>query len=160
MFEIGDQVFCPLRGCGKIEAIEKRTMLGEEKEYYIIQMVMAKMTVMVPIDKIETSGFRHISNEETAKKVLDFIADKSQDLTKSTPLKERLKENNAKLASGRLEDYGQVIKELTARQKEKSLNSSENTMLLEARKLLIDEISMIKVVPRHEVTAMLDSLLA
>ncbi|MBC8581811.1 CarD family transcriptional regulator [Zhenhengia yiwuensis] len=45
MFEIGEIVFCPLRGSGVIEAIERRTMLGETREYVIIQMKERKRLI-------------------------------------------------------------------------------------------------------------------
>ena len=38
MFNVGDKVVYPMHGAGTIEGIEKKEVLGEEQDYYIIKM--------------------------------------------------------------------------------------------------------------------------
>ena len=160
MFKIGDKVFCPLRGAGIVETIEERKMLDEMKEYIIIKLQTSNTTVMVPTDKVEASHFRFVSDETMTNEVLDMLADKETAIDTSTVLKQRMKVNKERLMSGSLNDYGEVIRELTHIQRGKALNASENAMLMEARKFLADELSLIKSISMKEATKLLDEALA
>ena len=43
MFKVGDKIVYPLHGAGVIDAIEKMTFMGEEKEYFILKMPIGDM---------------------------------------------------------------------------------------------------------------------
>lgn len=160
MFQVGDQVFCPMRGSGVVEAREERVMLNEKREYFIIQMQSSDMTFMVPTDRVILSGFRLISDEATADAVLSTFASKEVTMDQTTPLKQRVKQNQAKMSSGLLMDCGEVVRDLTCIKKNKSLNASESSMLMEARRLLLEEISMIKCISKQQASELIDKLLA
>lgn len=159
MFQVGDQVFCPMRGSGIVEAIEDRLMLDQVKEYFIIQLQSSNMTIMVPIDKVALSRFRHISDAATADRVLATLAERDIVIDDTVPVKQRLKNNQVKLSAGTLDDCAQVVRDLTHIQKEKPLNAGERAMLMDSRKLLLDEITMIKDLSKEDATAMIDELL-
>lgn len=160
MFQVGDLVFCPMRGCGTVEAIEERSMLDQIQEYFIIQLNSSSMTIMVPTDRVRTSRFRHISDVSTADAVLSILGNKNVILDTAIPPKQRFKHYQAKLISGSLEEYGEVIRDLTYIQKGKSLNSGERSILMDAKKLLLDEISTIKQISKEQAHSMLNKLLA
>ncbi len=160
MFKIGDKVFCPLRGAGIVETIEERKMLDEIKEYIIIKLQSSNTTVMIPIDRVEDSGFRMVSDEAMISEVFEQLSDKETAINASAVLKQRMKVNKERLMAGSLSDYGEVIRELTHIQRGKALNASENAMLMEARKFLADELSLIKSISMQEATKLLDEALA
>ncbi|ADZ84868.1 CarD family transcriptional regulator [Cellulosilyticum sp. ST5] len=160
MFKVGDKVFCPLRGAGIVATIEERKMLDETKEYIIIKLQSSNTTVMIPTDKVEASHFRFVSDETMTNEVLEKLADKETEIHASTVLKQRMKVNKERLMAGSLADYGEVIRELTHIQRGKALNASENAMLMEARKFLADELSLIKSISMKEATKLLDKVLA
>lgn len=160
MFQIGDQVFCPMRGSGIIEAIEERTMLDTLREYFIIKMQSSNMTMMIPTNRIATSGFRPINDEAVVDTMISILADKDVVIDRSVPLKQRVKDNQAKLSTGSFADCSEVIRDLTSMQREKALNASENSMLMEARRLLLEELAMIKQISKEEASDMIDEFLA
>lgn len=160
MFKIGDKVFCPLRGAGIVETIEERMMLNETKEYIIVQLQTSNTTVMIPVDRVEASGFRMVSDKTAIDEVFEQLSDKDMVIKTSSVLKERMKLNKERLMSGGLSDYGDVIRDLTHIQRGKALNASENAMLMEARKFLADELSLIKSISIQEATQLLDEALA
>ncbi|MEG0012601.1 MAG: CarD family transcriptional regulator [Cellulosilyticaceae bacterium] len=160
MFKVGDRVFCPMRGCGVVEVIEERTMLDKVQEYFIIKIFTGNMTVMVPTDRISSSRFRPIGDLPTAEAVLSTIAEKNVQIDEVIPVKQRFKNNTVKISSGSLEEYAEVIRDLSHIQKSKPLNAGERSMLMDARKYLVDEISLIKDVSKDQVNCLLDSLLA
>ena len=160
MFQVGDQVFCPMRGSGIVEAIEERQMIGEKQEYFIIQMQDTDMTIMVPTDRVNKSKFRYISDEETVNEVLATFSKKNISFDPSIPQKQRVKDNQAKLSSGTFAEYGEVVRDLMTIQKEKPLNASENSILMDARRLFLDELRVIKEISKEEAMTLLDKLLA
>lgn len=160
MFQVGEKVFCPKRGSGQIEAIEKRTMLDEEKEYVIVNMIASNMTMMIPTERMSTSGFRKISNEEAANEVLEILAHKQYSVDLESVPKQRIKQYQEKLATGSFAKCGEVIRDLTLMGKEKSLSSSEKNVLQEARRLLIEEMILIKQISKEQANELIDEILA
>ena len=52
-YKVGDHVVYPHHGAAVIEKKEKRTVFGEEKEYFVLRMAHGDMTLAVPIDSSE-----------------------------------------------------------------------------------------------------------
>ena len=63
------------------------------------------------------------------------------------------------MKSGTLKDYMEVLFDLSHVKKEHTLNSSETQMLNNVRKLVIDEISIVKDISNNEAADMLDNSL-
>ena len=68
MFDIGDKVVYPMHGAGIIVNIEKKEILGELKDYLIMQMPIGDMKVIIRYKMPKT-----LSNKqrELLKKVKD-----------------------------------------------------------------------------------------
>jgi CarD family transcriptional regulator len=52
-----------MHGAGVISGIEDCEVLGEGKSYYVLQMPMGNMKVMIPIDNVENIGLRDVISE-------------------------------------------------------------------------------------------------
>ena len=159
MFEIGEIVFCPLRGSGVIEARERRTMLGETREYVIIQMKEPGLVIMIPTERIDQSGFRKVNNQEEADKVQAILYKKEVELDYSVDARQRTKQNQEKLSSGSFISCSEVVRDLTCMEYTKSLSSIERTILMKARRLLLDELSIIKHISLEEAECIVNKLL-
>ena len=70
--------------------------------------------------------------------------------------KERKAVNELKIKSGALDDYLEVICNLTQLKMEHNLNSSEKQMLTSTKKIVIEEISQSKNLSSDEATSLLD----
>lgn len=160
MFKVGENVFCPMRGSGIVEAIEERTMLDEVNEYFIIHMKCPDLTMMVPTDRITTSGFRAISDESVVEEVMSILENKEIDVNYSIDIKQRIKQNQGKLSSGLFVECSEVVRDLAIMENEKALNNSERMILMQARRLLLDELATIKHISDKEAEVILDRLLA
>jgi CarD family transcriptional regulator len=55
-FQVGETVVYPHHGAAKIEAIEKRTIKGEQKTYLVLKVAQGDLTVLVPADNAEIVG--------------------------------------------------------------------------------------------------------
>ena len=148
-----------MRGSGVVEAIETRTMLNESNEYVIIQMKDPSITMMIPTDRAETSRFRRISDREEVTKVEAILSKKDKELNYSTDIKLRSKQNQEKLSSGSLVECSEVVRDLTCVDHIKPLNNMERTVLGQAKKLLLDELSIIKNISIEEAEGMVNGLL-
>jgi len=160
MFKVGENVFCPMRGSGFVEAIEERTMLDEVNEYFIIHMKCPDLTMMVPTDRITTSGFRAISDESVVDQVVSILQSKETDIDYSIDIKQRIKQNQEKLSSGLFIECSKVVRDLAVMENEKALNNSERMILMQAKRLLLDELATIKHISEDEAGEILDRLLA
>lgn len=158
MFKVGEVVFCPMRGSGVVEAIEMRTMLDESREYVIIHMKSPDV-MMIPTERVATSGFRRVGSEEAANEMMALLTHKEVDIDHSTDVKQRVKQNQAKLATGSFMECGEVVRDLSCMEQVKTLNNSEKTILLQAKRLLADELAIIKQISEVEATKMIDELL-
>ena len=49
-FKVGDKAVHPAHGVGEVTSIEKKTIAGNDKRFYILKIVDTGMTVMVPTD--------------------------------------------------------------------------------------------------------------
>ena len=48
LYQVGDHIFYPMHGAGKIKAIEEKEIAGETQQYYIINMLIGNLKVMIP----------------------------------------------------------------------------------------------------------------
>ena len=74
IFKVGDTVVYPHHGAALIEAIETRTIKGEQKEYLVLKVAQGDLTVRVPADNAEYVGVRDVVGQEGLDKVFQVFA--------------------------------------------------------------------------------------
>lgn len=144
MFNIGDKIFYPVQGAGIIEIIEEKEFHGEKQKFYNISLINNSMKLMMPSNRMETSNIRPVSSSSYLNKIflnINKYTSYFEELSQYNA-KQRIEINTDKMKKGSLEDLVQIIYALTKLKKEHSLNSSENQLLLKAKKLLTDEICL------------------
>lgn len=159
MFKIGDKVVCPLRGPGIVENIEEKNFLGEQQQYFIIKIINTDMTLMIPTAKIAASNVRLISDISTAEDAFTAILSYEETSAETVNAKERRKMNMDKISSGSLRECAEVVRDLTHIHHKKSLNASEREMLMNARKFVINEVSLVKNISEAQASSLIDDLL-
>ena len=157
MFNIGDKIVYPVQGVGVIDLIEEKEFAGKVQKFYNIHLISNSMKVMLPTNRVEITNIRHISDSKTLDNLfynstLDY---ESLDKIKSLNCKERLQLNTDKIKSGSLKDLMEVVYTLASIKKQHSLNTSESQQLKNSKKMLIDEISLIKDISSLEATDIL-----
>ncbi|WP_083402293.1 CarD family transcriptional regulator [Bacillus sp. MUM 116] len=155
MFQVGDYIVYPMQGAGVIEAIEIKEIQGEKIQYYIINMLMNKMQVMIPIAKVHKSRIRLVTDMTTLESVLNIFHHGLTDTTLS--MKERYKINTEKLKTGNIQEGAEVVRDLMRINKNKSLNSSEKQMLESARKMFISELGLIRGITENQAIDLLSN---
>src|ERR1700760_2362449 len=98
IFKVGDTVVYPHHGAALVEAIETRTIKGEQKEYLVLKVAQGDLTVRVPAENAEYVGVRDVVGQEGLKR---FSGGRRPPHTKERPTgPRRYKANLEKLASG------------------------------------------------------------
>lgn len=153
MFQIGDHIVYPMHGAGVIAAIEEKEIQGIIKQYYVIKMPN-EMQVMIPVDKMINSNIRSIVDNMALEEV--FSVFQQEELDPSLTWKQRYTSNMEKVKSGSMLEGAEVVRDLTIRNAEKKLNSSERQMLTNAKKLLISELGLVKGISETQASDLLD----
>lgn len=156
MFDIGDKIVYPNHGAGTIVAIETKTILDEEKKYYIMKLPIGDMKVMIPVEKVEEIGVRNIIDEEEADNVFALLRGEKSKMSQNW--NRRYRANMEKLKTGDIYEVGEVVRNLTLRDEEKGLSTGEKKMLSNARQILISELVLAKDMEEEEIQEMLDGL--
>lgn len=138
MFTVGDMVAYPMHGAGVIEAVEEKEILGQVKQYYVLQFAVGGMKVMVPVESVSEAGLRPIITCEECTVVLEYLSGACED--ECTNWNRRYRENLEKMRTGKVFDIAEVVKTLTHRDREKGLSTGERKMLGSARQILASEL--------------------
>ena len=154
MFNIGDKVVYPMHGAGTIEGIEEKDILGEKQSYYIIKMP-GEVKVMVPTAKAEEIGVRNIIDKETAGKVINVLEQECTEM--SMKWNKRYRENVEKMKSGDVYEVADIVRNLTFKQKEKGLSTTEKKMLLNAKQILVSELVLAEDKDKDEVEELVEN---
>jgi CarD family transcriptional regulator len=156
VFKVGDKVVYPNHGAGTIVAIEKKDILGEKKEYYIMKLPIGEMKVMIPVKKVEEIGIRPVIDENEADEVLKLL--KGEKSKMSQNWNRRYRANMEKLKTGDIYEVAEVVRNLTIRDHEKGLSTGEKKMLNNSRQILISELVLSKNMKEEEVEALIDNV--
>lgn len=159
MFNIGDKVVYPSQGIGVIETIEEKEFKGKKENYLTIQLLNNNMKLTLPMSRVEISNMRLISDMKTLDKNLNDLNNyvvETSDFSKNN-FKERKITNDQIIKSGNFNEYLELICTLSQQKKENNLNSSEKQMLVNTKKIVIEEISEVKNLTNIEASSLLDT---
>jgi len=154
VFNIGDKVVYPMHGAGVIQDIEEKNILGEKVSYYIIKMP-GEVKVMVPTAKAEEIGVRNIIDVDTANKVFKVLETDSTEM--SMNWNKRYRDNMEKMKSGDIYEIADVVRNLSFKQKERGLSTGEKKMLLNAKQILVSELTLAENLQKDAVEEMVDT---
>lgn len=139
-FDVGDKVVYPNHGAAVIQRKETRRVLGTEREYLILHMNHADLTVMVPTEKAEQVGVRGVIGDDEVQDV--FAVLRKRDHRMPTNWSRRFKNHTEKLRSGDVYETAEVVRNLSVRKLEAHLSEAEERMLREARRVLVSELHL------------------
>ena len=143
MFKVGDLAVYPAQGVGRIEAIETREISGQKQDYYIMKILENNMTIMIPVNNVETVGVRDIINNEEVANVYAIM--KKRDIPPDNQTwNRRYREYMDKIKTGSVYEVAEVLRDLYLLKVDKELSFGERKMLDTAQSLLLTELSIAK----------------
>jgi len=138
MLQIGDKVVYPMHGAGIIADIETCEVLGEDKSYYVLQMPLGNMKVMIPTDNVENIGLRDIIPEEKVEEVKNVLEDKPERAMGSW--NKRFHANLERMKSGDICDVAAVARNLILQNRKHKVSSGERRLMDLARQIVVSEL--------------------
>lgn len=157
MFKVGMKVAHPMHGPGKIEGIKNMEVLGEQQSYYVLNILMKNITLLVPIDKCDEVGIRKIHEEDKFEEIFSILGQKADDMPSNW--NRRYKINLEQLKSGDIMKAAAVLKNLSQRKQDKSLSSIEKKMYYDVRNILVGELVYGKNIKTDEAEELIDQAL-
>jgi CarD family transcriptional regulator len=151
MFKVGETVVYPHHGAATIEAIEKRVIKGEEREYLVLRVAQGDLTVRVPADNVDLVGVRDVVNAEGLERVFNVL--RQPYIEEPTNWSRRYKANLEKLASGDVIKVSEVVRDLWRRDQDRGLSAGEKRMLAKAIQILRSEIALAERSPEEDAEA-------
>lgn len=140
MFNLGDKVVYPMHGAGIIETVEKKEILGEVKNYYVLKMPIGEMKLMIPVDNVNNIGLRNIIDKSAVEMVYEILKQAAE--INDSNWNKRYRDNMIKMKTGDIFEVAQVVRDLTYRDREKGLSTGEKKMLVSAKQMLVSEIAL------------------
>lgn len=140
MYCIGDMVFYPMHGAGTIESIEEREVQGTTQKYYVLNFIVGGMKVLVPMESAASVGLRNIISQKEYRDVLERLTSSVYEMNDNW--NRRYRENLERMKSGNTLDVADVVRSLTLREIDRGLSTGERKMLVNARHILISELTL------------------
>jgi CarD family transcriptional regulator len=141
MFKVGEKVVYPAHGVGVIESIESRNVSGTQKSFYMLRIYDNEMTIMIPVENLNSVGLRKVISKSMAAKVYKILKEKKPKESQQT-WNRRYREYSDKLKTGSVLEIAQVLRDLFRLKTDKELSFGERKMLDTAKSLLVRELSI------------------
>jgi CarD family transcriptional regulator len=148
VFGEGDLVVYPNHGAGHVAGVEEKTVLGEERRYYIVYIADGGLTLNIPADGETGLGVAG---------ALGVLRGDAQSMPANW--NHRLKHNQEKIRSGEISRVAEVVRDLSVFGGEHGLSTGERTLLAKARRILISEVALVRDLPVEEAEALVDGAL-
>ena len=157
-FQVGETVVYPHHGAALIEAIETRTIRGEDRLYLVLKVAQGDLTVRVPADNVDLVGVRDVVGQDGLDRVFEVL--RAPYTEEPTNWSRRYKANLEKLASGDVIKVAEVVRDLWRRDKDRGLSAGEKRMLAKARQILVSELALAEQTNEDKAETLLDEVLS
>jgi CarD family transcriptional regulator len=158
MFGVGDTVFYPQHGAGRVVDLVEQDFQGEPRRFYSIRIISNNMTVLVPVDGTEKAGIRPVITEPMVEEVLGVLRDDPTRMPGNW--NRRVKHNRDKIKSGDVLEIADVLRNLALRNHEKGLSTGEKQMYSKVKSILASELMYAKHMREDDAVSFLDGILS
>ena len=132
----------PHHGAAVITEVIEQDAAGEKRRYFVLQIAIEQLKVLMPVDTIDQSGIRSVISKTAANDVLRMI--KNEDPQDSGSNWSRwYKVLNEKMTSGDIRQVAEVIRDLTHAQHTKGISPALKRMTSRARSTLTSELAYV-----------------
>jgi CarD family transcriptional regulator len=158
MYAVGDKVVHPGYGPGVIKGIERRQVIEEAKDYYIIEIIANGATLMTPVAQADKVGLRLAIGDASVKRLFALLSEAPDHLSddfreRQFVVDERLKESDIFVTAEVIRDmawYGHV----------NDLTKRDTQLLQRAEELVAGELALAQGIEIEEALQQMESVLA
>jgi len=138
-FDVGDYVVYPKHGVGRVVELQSEEIAGMKLDLYVLRFEKERMTLRVPMNKIESIGMRKLSSDKTLKEAMETLKGKPK--VKRTMWSRRAQEYEAKINSGDLVSIAEVTRDLFRPEDQPEQSYSERQIFEAASSRLARELA-------------------
>ncbi|WP_414655622.1 CarD family transcriptional regulator [Ferrovibrio sp.] len=156
-FAAGDYVVYPTHGVGKILRIERQMIAGFELDLMVVEFERDKMTVRVPLSKVNAVGIRKLSTPQKMRAALDTLKGRAR--VKRAMWSRRAQEYEAKINSGDPVAIAEVVRDLHRNAGQPDQSYSERQIYESALDRLMRELAAVERIDEETATKKLEKIL-
>ena len=138
-FNPGDHVVYPAHGVGRITAIEEQEVAGTALELFVISFDKDKMTLRVPVGKVDSVGMRSLADPDVVGRAFQTLRGKAK--VKKAMWSRRAQEYEQKINSGDLIAIAEVVRDLHRSDSQREQSYSERQLYEAALERLVREVA-------------------
>jgi CarD family transcriptional regulator len=129
----------PKHGVGRVIELQSEEIAGMKLELYVLRFEKERMTLRVPVNKVEAIGMRKLSSDKTLKEAMETLKGKPK--VKRTMWSRRAQEYEAKINSGDLVSIAEVTRDLFRPEDQPEQSYSERQIFEAASSRLARELA-------------------
>ena len=141
-FDVGDYVVYPKHGVGRVVELQKEEIAGMQLELYVLRFEKERMTLRVPVNKVESIGMRKLSSDKTLKEAMETLKGRAR--VKRTMWSRRAQEYVAKINSGDLVSIAEVVRDLYRSEAQPEQSYSERQLYEDALDRMARELAAVE----------------
>jgi len=157
-FRTNEYIVYPAHGVGRIVGIQEEEIAGAKLELFVINFEKDKMTLRVPVGKLDLVGMRKLSETRVVKKAMNTLKGKAR--VKRTMWSRRAQEYEAKINSGDLISIAEVVRDLYRSENQPEQSYSERQLYEAALDRMAREIAAVQKLDEASAVAQIDDLLS
>ena len=156
MYQVGEKIVHPLYGAGVIETLEEKEVEGILQTYYVLQIPVGNLKIMISAAKAEAQGIRGIHSSDEILGIISSILDAPIDMPDNW--NQRYKENMERIKSGQLSEVSMVYRNLLLRERERGLSTAEKKLMTTAKQIILSELILSKDMDRTDAETLLEDI--
>ena len=150
IFITKDFVVYPTHGVGQVIDIEKREVVGQKLEMYVIEFIRDKLILRVPVEKAKGLSLRKVSKPSKIQSVLKILGQKAK--IKRTMWSRRAQEYDLKINSGDIEQIAEVVRDLNRANNQVEQSYSERQLFeLSYDRFLREVVASLKITEENAI---------
>ena len=142
MYSVGDKVVHPGYGPGVIKGIERRQVIGEAKDYYIIEILTGDATLMTPVAQAANVGLRPAISDDSVERLFQLLTEIPREL--SGDFRERQEEVDERLREGDIFVTATVLRDMAWYSQTNDLTKRDAQLVQRAEDLVAGELALVR----------------
>ena len=132
----------PGYGPGVITGIENRQVIGEAKDYYVIDMLSGGTTLMTPVAQADRVGLRLAISDAAVQRIFQVLAGEPRSL--SDDFRVRQADIDELLRNGDIFVAAEVVRDTTWSGQVRGLTKRDSQLLQRAEELIASELALVR----------------
>jgi CarD family transcriptional regulator len=138
---IGELAVYPGQGVTRIEAVERKEIAGQGREFIVLRKVEDESRILVPRENASEVGLRPLSSAGECERVWEILGESAPRRRAGIAWSRQYREYQDTLREGSILAIAEILRDLMSLKRQKELSFGERRVLETARSLLVQELA-------------------